>query len=277
MEARSGAQISRKAFTQSVIILFILMVAAGILTRVIPAGSYKRIEMDGRLVIDPASYQASESPDYPLWRWFTAPVEVLGSEDGLLVVVIIVFILMVGGAFAVLERSGILREGIARLVHKFGGKKYALLLVICFVFMALGAFFGIFEEVVPLVPVMLALSYTLGWDSLVGLGMSVLATNMGFSAAITNPFTIGIAQKIAGLPLFSGAWFRIPIFLAIYLVFSVFLVRYAKKIERKPEASLVFEQDKGAKDNQYLCPGKGIYGRKIQPAPNEKCLAGYPC
>jgi len=155
--------------------------------------------------------------------------------------------LMVGGAFAVLERSGILREGIARLVFKYGGQKYALLLVISFVFMALGAFFGIFEEVVPLVPVMLALSYTLGWDSLVGLGMSVLATNMGFSAAITNPFTIGIAQKIAGLPLFSGAWFRIPIFLAIYAVFSIFLVRYAKKIERQPEASLVFEQDKAAR------------------------------
>jgi len=97
---------------------------------------------------------------------------------------------------------------------------------------------------VPLVPLMIALSYYLGWDALVGLGMSVLATNMGFSAAITNPFTIGIAQKIAGLPLFSGAWFRIPIFIVIYAVFSIFLVRYAKRVEREPEDSLVFEEDK---------------------------------
>ena len=67
--------------------------------------------------------------------------------------------------------------------------------------MLIGAFFGIFEEVVPLVPIMIALSYAMGWDTLVGLGMSILATNMGFSAAITNPFTIGVAQKIAGLPL----------------------------------------------------------------------------
>ncbi|MRR33041.1 C4-dicarboxylate ABC transporter permease, partial [bacterium] len=58
---------------------------------------------------------------------------------------------------------------------------------------------------------MIALSYSLGWDALIGLGMSVLATNMGFSAAITNPFTIGVAQKLAGLPLFSGGLFRIPI------------------------------------------------------------------
>ncbi len=243
MAEKSGAQISKRAFVQSVLILFVLMMAAGIMTRAIPAGSYSRVELDGRMVIDPESFVQVNAPDYPVWRWFTAPVEVLGSQDGLLVVVIIVFILMVGGAFALLDRSGIMREGIARIVGKFSGKKYFLLLVISFSFMALGAFLGIFEEVVPLVPIMLALSYYLGWDSLVGLGMSILATNMGFSAAITNPFTIGIAQKIAGLPLFSGAWFRVPIFLVIYTIFSIFLVRYAKKIERNPRASLVFEED----------------------------------
>jgi len=74
--------------------------------------------------------------------------------------------------------------------------------------------------------------------------MSVLATNMGFSAAITNPFTIGIAQNIAGLPLFSGAWFRILIFIVVYLIFSSFLVRYAKRVSKEPESSLVFEEDK---------------------------------
>jgi len=73
--------------------------------------------------------------------------------------------------------------------------------------------------------------------------MSVLATNMGFSAAITNPFTIGVAQQIAGLPLFSGAWLRIPIFLTIYAVFAIFLTRYARKIERQPQSSLIYTDD----------------------------------
>jgi len=77
--------------------------------------------------------------------------------------------------------------------------------------------------------------------------MSVVATNMGFSAALTNPFTIGIAQKIAGLPLFSGVLFRIPIFLVIYGIFMVFLVQYAKTIDRQPEKSLVYDEDKAAK------------------------------
>ena len=109
--------------------------------------------------------------------------------------------------------------------------------------MAVGAFFGIFEEILPLVPVMIALSYSLGWDSLVGLGMSILSTNMGFSAAITNPFTIGVAQKIARLPLFSGAWLRILIFIAIYTILAVFLVRYARSVERNPESSPVYKED----------------------------------
>ncbi len=245
MEAKAGAQISAKAFVQSVIILFAIMMIAGALTLVLPAGNYERIpQVDGRELIDADSFEFVEKPSYPIWRWLTAPLEVLGGPDGLIVIVIILFILMVGGSFAVLDHVGLLKAGIARIVGAFGGKKYLLLLVISFFFMALGAFFGILEEIVPLVPLMLALSYYLGWDALVGLGMSVLATNMGFSAAITNPFTIGIAQKIAGLPLFSGAWFRVPIFIVIYAVFAVFLVRYAKRVERNPEDSLVHEEGK---------------------------------
>lgn len=243
MENKAGAQISLKAFLQSVIILLILMITAGILTRVVPAGSYQREIQDGRELIIPESFQYVEQPNYPIWRWFTAPIEALGGPDGLMIIVIGVFVLMVGGSFAVLDKIGILKAGVGKIVRAFGGKKYVLLLVISFFFMTLGAFFGIFEEVIPLVPLMLALSYYLGWDALVGLGMSVLATNMGFSAAITNPFTVGVAQKIAGLPLFSGAWFRIPIFIVIYAVFAIFLVRYAKKIDKNPQASPIFAED----------------------------------
>ncbi|RLD00854.1 MAG: hypothetical protein DRI65_16085 [Chloroflexota bacterium] len=242
MTERSGAQISKKAFTQSVMILLVIMLVAGVLTRVVPAGTYDRISDTGRELIKPDSFHFTDKLDYPIWRWFTAPVEVLWGDDSLLVIVISLFILMVGGAFAVLDKSGILKAALGRIVVRFGDRKYALLLLISFFFMTLGAFFGIFEEVVPLVPLVLSLSYYLGWDALVGLGMSILATNLGFSAAITNPFTIGVAQELAGLPLFSGSWFRIPIFIAIYAAFSFFLTRYAKKVERNPEASLVYEE-----------------------------------
>jgi uncharacterized ion transporter superfamily protein YfcC len=236
MEEKSGAQISKKAFVQSLLILLSLMIVAGVLTLIVPTGRYARESIDGRDVIDPDSFQFTERPDYPVWRWFTAPVEVLGGSDGLIIIVIIVFLLMVGSAFAALDKSGILKATVARAVRAFGGRKYLLLSIISLLFMLVGAFFGIFEEVVPLVPLMIALSYSLGWDSLTGLGMSILATNMGFSAAVMNPFTIGVAQELAELPLFSGAWFRIPILVVVYAVLVLFLVRHARSVERDPQA-----------------------------------------
>lgn len=243
MEQKAGAQIGKKAFLQSIVILFILMLVAGILTRILPAGQYTRLEVDGRETIDPDSFQFVEKPNYPIWRWITAPIEVLGSESGLTVIVIIVVLFFAGGAFAVLDKTGTIRAFIGNIVWRFRNRKYTLLYMVCLAFMFLGATLGTFEEVVLLVPVMIALSYSLGWDALVGLGMSILATNMGFSAAISNPYTLGVSQQLAGLPLFSGMWFRVIIFLVIYLIFMAFLTAYARKIDRDPKASLVHSED----------------------------------
>lgn len=243
MESKAGAQISQKAFIQSAVILLVLMIAAGILTRVIPAGSYQRYQVEGRSLIDPSSYQVIERPDYPIWRWFTAPVEVLWGEDSLIIIAIIVFIVLVSGAFAVLEKSGILTALLGKIVKRFRSRRYVLLLVIALFFMLLGGFFGLLEEIIPLVPLLIALSYSLGWDALVGLGMSILATNIGFSAAITNPFTIGVAQRLAGLPLFSGALLRIPVFLVFYAALAWFLLSYARRIDRDPSSSLLHKED----------------------------------
>ena len=243
MDQKAGAQISKKAFIQSIVILFVLMMVAGILTRIIPAGQYNHVVVDGRETIDPNSFQFVDRPNYPIWRWFLAPIEVLGSESGLDVIVIIVVLFFAGGAFAVLDKTGTIRAFIGSIVRRFRDRKYTLLYMVCLAFMFLGATLGTFEEVVLLVPVMIALSYSLGWDALVGLGMSILATNMGFSAAISNPYTLGVSQQLAGLPLFSGAWLRIIIFIVIYFIFMAFLTAYARKIDRDPKASLVHGED----------------------------------
>jgi uncharacterized ion transporter superfamily protein YfcC len=259
MEQKAGAQISKRAFIQSLLILFVLMMLAGLLTRLLPAGQYARSEVNGREVVDPTSFQFVEKPNYPIWRWFVAPFEVLGSESGLVVIVIIIVILFAGGAFAVMEKTGTIRAFIGRVVRRFQGRKYALLLAVVLAFMFLGATLGTFEEVVLLVPMMIALSYSLGWDALVGLGMSILATNMGFSAAISNPYTIGVAQQLAGLPIFSGAWLRVIIFLVIYAIFAAFLSAYAHKIDRDPTASLIYGIDLAEREKF-----KGLDGSLVQ-------------
>ncbi len=246
MNQKAGARIGVKAFLQSFLILLALMIVTGILTRVVPAGAYDRIEVDGRQMIATESFRNVARPDYPIWRWFTSPVEAATiGPDRVTVLMIVVLIMLIGSSFAVMDKGGILRAILEALVRKFARRKYVLLLVIALFSMLLGGVFGILEEVVMLVPVMVGLSYALGWDSLVGLGISMLAANMGFSAAIINPFTIGVAQRIAELPGYSGAWFRVIIFVVVYAIFAVFLVRYARRIEKDPLQSLVHAEDAG--------------------------------
>lgn len=244
MDQRAGVRIGLRAFMQSFLILLALMVVTGILTRVVPAGTYDRIRVEGREMIATDSFRTVARPDYPVWRWFTAPLEVFTiGPDRATVLMILALLILIGAAFAVMDKGGILRAILEALVRAFAGRKYVLLLVIALFFMTLGGVFGILEEVIILVPVMVGLAYALGWDSLVGLGMSILATNMGFSAAIINPFTIGVAQRIAELPGFSGAWFRVIIFAVVYALFALFLMRYARRIERDPLQSLVHAED----------------------------------
>jgi uncharacterized ion transporter superfamily protein YfcC len=252
METKAGIQISRRAFIQSAVILLALMVIAGVMTRTLPAGQYDRQIFEEREVVLPGSFEHIAKPDYPVWRWFTAPVEVLFGPEGITVIAIILFILFASASFAILESTGLWRTAIHSLVERFSKQRYRLLLVITFFFMLLGSFFGVFEEIVPLVPLMVSLSLMIGWDSLTGLGMSVLATNMGFTAAIANPFTLGVAQGISGLPLFSGALLRAVIFLVIYAATSLFLVRYARRIEAKPESSPVWKLDEQIRTKVHL-------------------------
>jgi uncharacterized ion transporter superfamily protein YfcC len=98
--------------------------------------------------------------------------------------------------------------------------------------MALGAMIGSFEECVPLVPIVVALSVNLGWNALIGVGMSLLAVGCGFASGICNPFTVGVAQQLAGLPMFSGAWMRALSFVLIYLLLYGFVYTCAKKVEK---------------------------------------------
>ena len=114
-----------------------------------------------------------------------------------------------------------------KLVSRFGAARYRLMAVITLFFMFMGSFIGSFEECVPLVPIVSALSVSLGWDVLTGMGMSLLAAGCGFAAGVCNPFTVGVAQSLAGLPMFSGLWMRAICFVLIYLLLMLFLTGHA--------------------------------------------------
>ena len=241
--AKSSLKIGKNAFLAAAGIILVLMIVSGILTMILPSGQYERYESEGRVLIVPDSYHQIEKPDYPVWRWFTAPLEVLGPPNNAAIITIMLFIVFVGGSIAILEGSGVMKDLLSLMVEHFINRKYLLMGIMIFLFMFLAAFLGIYEGLVPLIIFIVPLAYSLGWDSLTGLGISLLPLAFGFASAVTNPFTIAVAQGIAELPLFSGSWLRIIFFIIVYFILFFFVSRYAKKIEKDPSKSLVHKED----------------------------------
>ncbi len=266
MSENSSLKISARAFISSLMILLVLMIAAGALTYIIPTGSFERVEVDGNVSIVPDTFEFTEKGGYPVWRWFTAPAEVLISTDAVTVISIIVFIFIIGGVFTVLDKCGMLHYIMGVLVRRFSASKYRLMAILVLFFMLFGSVFGIFEELVALVPIVIVLSYALGWDSLVGLGMSALAACFGFASATLNPFTLGVAQSVAGLPIFSGLLFRVIVLIICYVILFSFLYRYAKRIEKDPTRSLIYAEDKTSRE-KFSDP------QGLEILPNEKELS----
>jgi len=190
----------------------------------------------GNTVIDTAAAFTYTEGGIAFWKWLLSPVLVLGAAGSGTLVAVIVFLLVIGGVFTCLDRCGLMKYMLHKTAGRFSAVRYRLLAVVLLIFMGMGTMIGSFEECVPLVPIMVALAVDLGWDVMTGIGMSLLAAGCGFAAGVCNPFTVGVAQELAGLPMFSGAWLRMLSFVLIYLLLYGFLYRHAKKIEKPLEA-----------------------------------------
>ena len=232
-DKEKGLNISTKSFLTSILVIFVLMLASYVLTLVIPGGMYSRIpDENGNLLIDTASGFSNVDGGIPFWKWLLSPILVLSASGSGTLIAVIAFLLVIGGVFTALERGGLTKYMLNKIANRFSAVRYHLLAVIILFFMAMGAMIGSFEECVPLVPIVVALAINLGWDALTGMGMSLLAVGCGFASGVCNPFTVGVAQQLAGLPMFSGAWMRILSFVLIYLLLLAFIQHYAKKIEK---------------------------------------------
>ena len=228
-----GLNLNAKSFITATIIIFMLMVAAFVLTMVIPGGAYERtLDSNGNLVIDTTGSFSYIDGGIPFWKWLLSPILVLGAPGNGTIIAVILFLLVIGGVFNCLERCGLTKYMLDKITHRFANVRYQLMAVITLFFMALGSAIGSYEESVPLVPIVVALAVNLGWDSLTGVGMSLLAVGCGFAAGVCNPFTVGVAQQLAGLPMFSGASMRILAFVLIYILLLTFIYLHAKKVEQ---------------------------------------------
>ena len=206
-----------------VIIAAIIAVCA-VLTWLVPGGQYVKAD-DGTL-----SYEAVDHVPQT-WQVLSAVYHGFVKQAG-----IIVFILVVGGAFWLLNATGAVETGIQRFIVRIGKRDILVLVALTVLFSLAGAVFGMSEETIPFVGIVVPLVVSMGYDAFMGMLIVYVASNVGFSSAFLNPFTVGIAQGMADLPLFSGMGYRIFCWAFLTVLMVVFVWVYAKKTKTSPRA-----------------------------------------
>lgn len=228
-----GLSISARSFVIAIVVIFALMLASYLLTFLIPGGSYARVEdANGNMIIDTSAGFTFVPGGIPFVKWLLSPILVLGASGGGTLIAVIAFLLVIGGVFNCLDQCGLMKYMLNKATNRFSAVRYRLMAIVSLIFMTMGTMIGSFEECVPLVPIVVALAVNLGWDPFTGIGMSILAAGCGFAAGVCNPFTVGVAQQLAGLPMFSGAWMRVLSFALIYLLLYGFLWAHARRIAK---------------------------------------------
>jgi uncharacterized ion transporter superfamily protein YfcC len=207
------------------VLLFVLVVAAAAATWVLPAGAYDRMEENGRTLVNPGSYRRVDPRPAGVADVF------LAYPRGLAAVAPIVFyIFIIGGAFGVIQATGAVDAAITAVVRASRGRGPLVVAALLLLFALGGGTIGIAEETLPFIPALVVLARRLGYDETTGAAIALVGAGAGFSGAFLNPFTIGVAQGIAGLPLFSGMGYRLLVWAVITAIALAYVLLYARRV-----------------------------------------------
>ena len=233
--------INRRTFIQVTALLAALLIAAIALTFIVPRGDFGALP-DGSP--DYTRYiPRPDKPGIPIWRGLLAPVLVFFSSDGLTLIMLSLFLFVVSAAFQVMNDAGGVDALVSAVSARFRSRKKLLLALMSFLFYCFGAFLGLFEEMLTMLPIIAALCLTLGYDSFTGFLCSIIACGFGFAGAITNPFTVLLASQIIGANPMEHIWLRVAVFLVMFGLLMAYLFHYVGRLERNPDASLTKAHD----------------------------------
>ena len=241
-------------------LLLVVLFFCGSLSYFIPQGAFER-DTDGNII--PGTYQAGGIEGIAVWRVITAPIRVFASEDALTIIMISIFLLVMSGVFNLLDKTGGIKTFIEFIMHHLRGTGGTFVCIMVLLFMLFGSLFGMFEELVTLLPLIIVFMLSMQLDTMVGLGACLMAACFGFSTAISNPFSVGTAAQLAGIPVSSGVWLRMVFFVIVYGILCAFLLRYLKKIKHNPQSSPTFEMDRKKRENLILHSGDDLQDRKM--------------
>lgn len=216
-----------------VVMLFGMLVAVSILSYIVPAGKFERINIDGRETVVSGSYHLVKATPLTLLDMFVAiPLGFRTAID-------IIFIVLASGImFGFIQYSGAFENGIGVLIRKAGHqKKLILVALVTYLFGLLGIFVG-YENNIAMIPLAALLSLAIGGDLVLAAGIAVGAVTLGFGLSPFNPYTIGTGQNLAGLPLFSGAGLRMALCFSALTILAFYNMRYLHTLLKNPAKSL---------------------------------------
>ena len=257
-----------KKVPHTYVIVFSIIVIAAIMTWVIPAGEFNhtiKTLPDGstrEVIVDGSFHRVDAQPQ--TWQILSAMFKGFVNQAD-----IIIFILMIGGAFWVMNASKALDVGIMAFIHstrklerikilrKIGVDNIVMVLIML-MFSAFGAIFGMSEETIAFVIILVPLALSLGYDSITGMSMVYVAAHLGFAGAVLNPFTIGIAQGLSDLPIFSGIEYRLICWLVINTIGFSFILWYAHRVKKHPEKSIMYKADQHWRDRKAASENEEI-------------------
>lgn len=219
-----------------VVVMLIVMVASYI----VPAGSFERVydEAAGKDIVVPGSFEFTEkSPIKPFALMMSLALGIQNASY------IIAFLLIIGGMFAIMEGTGAINAGIANVVRAMRGKELLMIPVLMTVLGLMSCFCANFEEFLAFIPLILAVSLSMGFDSMTALGIVFGSVAAGYGGAATNAFTVGVAQSIAGLPMFSGMTLRLVLFAVLLIVSMIYVMVHAQRVKKNPQLSPSYAAD----------------------------------
>jgi uncharacterized ion transporter superfamily protein YfcC len=235
----------RLAMPHTLVVVMILVIVVLAVSWVVPSGEYQRVRIEtsqgARNVTVAGTYH--QVPKVLLGPEMVLQAPIKGFLDGAL---LICFLLMIGGSFAIFQETGAVDFGIRRLTDAITRRPHLeglLIPTLMVIFSLGGSVFGMAEEVIPFVLIFIPLARRLGYDSIVGAAIPFLGAAAGFAAAFFNPFTVGISQSIAGIPLYSGLGYRLITWVIGTAVMIAYVMWYARRVRRHPEISPVRDID----------------------------------
>jgi len=231
----------------TLIMIYSVVVLVAAATWIVPGGEYKRVTQNGQTLVIADSFTAAPNEPQGIGAILTSPVKGFVQAAH-----IIAFVFVIGGAFSVIQKTGAIAVGVQRVASTFADKphlKKYFIPVTMLLFSLGGTIFGMSEETMPFVLIFIPLAISLGYDSLVGTAIPFLGAAAGFAGATLNPFTVGIAQGIAELPLYSGLEYRIVVWFISTSSIITFVMLYASKIRVDPTRSPVYELDRTRRES----------------------------